>query len=590
MLRDSSVRDVIDYLEYDVDPDVWIKRLLRQIETGTYVPSVPVRFTLAKSNGFTRTMTVPSVPDATLYRALVDGFYRRLRRYEVKHAYFERAALDAVQREAADQARREIEGDPRYPPTTRQRYLAWLKFDEYRRHLILERIYDHIVVADISNYFDSILHSRLSESLHRAGAQPATVGLLFFLIEHLSIRREHTGSPGIGLPVDELDCSRKLAHIFLFSHDQRMTRAVGSDAYVRWMDDQTIGVDTRAAGLRAIGELNTSLARLYLTASVAKSKLLTLSEARRHFHLPTNAAFREIDDGLKTRLPRIDLRADFQAAWNRALRSEGEGEWEKILKWAYRLAARLDVADFRDRSVNDLLAHPRLALRIADYMRATGSAAAFVDFAELVWNHNEQVYPDVNLALFEVFLRLEPVASTQKRIRKVATEILRGHSKLASLIATAAIAPLAILRFGDRRSLPLLARTFTDKPDELPAQTVRSAAVVYASYGAEQFAFVKRSAARILRHTLTDLVRFVDRIIAYDEVPARFKPRLELRFDAITGRTYFDMRSLLALRLLSLSRSSRVKKWVQQKTAELAKSRISSFDKRMIQRLMRDAV
>lgn len=456
--------------------------------------------------------------------------------------------------------------------------------------MILEKVYDHIVIADISNYFDSILHSRLSESLHRAGAHPATVGLLFFVIERLSIRREHTQSAGIGLPVDELDCSRKLAHIFLFPHDQRMTRAVGSDAYVRWMDDQTIGVDSRAAGLRSIGELSSSLARLYLTASVAKSKILSLSEARRHFHLPTNAAFREIDEAIKAGLPRLDVRADFEAAWNRALRSEGEGEWEKILKWAYRLAARLDVQHFRDRAVVDLLSHPRLAARIADYMRATGSAAAFVDFAEVVWNHEEQVYPDVNLALFEVFLRLEPIAATQKKIRAVATEILRGRSKLASLNATAAIAPLAILRFGDRRSLPLLARTFTDKPDDLPSQTVRSAAVVYASYGSDEFAFVKRSAAKIMRHTLTDLVRFVDRVIAYTEVPTRFKPRLELRFDAISGRTYFDMRSVIALRLLSLSKAAAVKKWVRQKTDELAKSRISAFDKRMIQRLMRDAV
>jgi hypothetical protein len=533
---------------------------------------------------------MPSIPDATLYRALVDGFYQRLRRYEVKHAYFERAALDAAQREAADQARREIQGDPRYPPTSRQRYLAWLKFDEYRRHLILEKLYDHIVIADISNYFDSILHSRLSESLHRAGAHPATVGLLFFLLERLSIRREHTESPGIGLPVDELDCSRKLAHIFLFSHDQRMTRALGADAYVRWMDDQTIGVDTRASGLRAIGELNSSLARLYLTASVAKSKILTLNEARRHFHLATNAAFREIDDGPKAGLPRVDLRSDFEVAWKRALRAEGKGEWEKILKWTYRLAARLDVRDFRGRAVDDVLAHPRLASRIADYMRATGSAVAFVDFAELLWNHEEQVYPDVSRALFEVFLRLEPVAATQKRIRNVAAEILRGRSKLTSLIATAAIAPLAILRFADRRSLPLLARTFTDKPDDLPPQTVRSAAVVYASYGAEQFAFVKRSAAKIMRHTLTDLVRFVERVIAYDEVPRRFKPRLELRFDAITGRSYFDMRSLVALRLLALSKSMAVKKWVVGKTDELSKSHISSSDKRMIQRLTRNAV
>lgn len=164
--------------------------------------------------------------------------------------------------------------------------------------------------------------------------------------------------------------------------------------------------------------------------------------------------------------------------------------------------------------------------------------------------------------------------------------ILRGNSRLASLIATASIAPLAILRFGDRRSLPVLARSFTDKPDELAVQTVRAAAVVYASYGSDQFAFVKKFAARIWRHALTDLVRFVDRILAYDEVPLRFRPRFDLRFDSVTGRSYFDMRGVVALRLLTLSRAPRVRRWVDEKKQELLKSKVSAYDKRMIERLI----
>jgi hypothetical protein len=368
MLRHSAVRDVIDYLEYDIDPDVWIKRLLRQVESGTYAPEAPVRFTAAKSNGFMRTMTTPGIADATLYRALVDGFYRRLRRFEVKNAYFERADLDAAQRRAASEAQSEMEGDPRYPPIARQRYLAWLKFDEYRRHLILDKVHDFILTADIANYFDTILHSRLSESLHRAGAHPATVGLLFFLVERLSIRREHTESPRIGLPVDEYDCSRKLAHIFLFAHDRRMVQRVGEDAYVRWMDDQTMGIDSRAHGLRLVGDLSSSLARLYLTPSAAKSRILTLKEAKRYFHLEANRALREIDDGLSEGVARGELQLQFARAWKRALRLEGEGEWEKILKWAYRLAARLGDDDLRIRAISDVLQHPRLAGRIADYM------------------------------------------------------------------------------------------------------------------------------------------------------------------------------------------------------------------------------
>lgn len=33
-LRNSGVRDVIDFLDYDIEPNVWIGRLLRQISLG----------------------------------------------------------------------------------------------------------------------------------------------------------------------------------------------------------------------------------------------------------------------------------------------------------------------------------------------------------------------------------------------------------------------------------------------------------------------------------------------------------------------------------------------------------------------------
>lgn len=62
-LKRSSIRDVVDHLEFDINPDFWIKRLLTQIAEGSYEPSAPRRFTLGKSRGISRTMTMPAVPD-----------------------------------------------------------------------------------------------------------------------------------------------------------------------------------------------------------------------------------------------------------------------------------------------------------------------------------------------------------------------------------------------------------------------------------------------------------------------------------------------------------------------------------------------
>ena len=76
-LRNASIRDVIDFVDYDVDPDKWIQRLLDQVSSGRYEPATPFLFTIGKSNGFSRTMTQPAIPDLVLYRTIVDTIYRK---------------------------------------------------------------------------------------------------------------------------------------------------------------------------------------------------------------------------------------------------------------------------------------------------------------------------------------------------------------------------------------------------------------------------------------------------------------------------------------------------------------------------------
>jgi hypothetical protein len=50
-LKKSSVRDVIDFLDYDVNPDTWINRLLERIASGRYEPETARRFTLGNPRG-----------------------------------------------------------------------------------------------------------------------------------------------------------------------------------------------------------------------------------------------------------------------------------------------------------------------------------------------------------------------------------------------------------------------------------------------------------------------------------------------------------------------------------------------------------
>ena len=127
------MRDTIDYLEYDINPEAWIRELLREIAEGRYEPGTPLRYSLAKSKGFNRQMTFPQIPDLVLYRAVVDYLYSRLKRREHKHVYFERAKLEKVRGEAASSAEEAAREESNYGPTSRSRFLAWLHYNQYRK-------------------------------------------------------------------------------------------------------------------------------------------------------------------------------------------------------------------------------------------------------------------------------------------------------------------------------------------------------------------------------------------------------------------------------------------------------------------------
>jgi hypothetical protein len=586
-LKRSNHRDIADDLEYDIDPEVWISRLLRQINTGTYEPATPLRFQLAKSKGFSRQMTKPQIPDLILYRTIVDLLYRKARRLQKKHVYFSQATLSKVVLSAEEKARRKMAAAAMDYESSKSAFLEWLKYDQYRKHLIFDRVFPFIVTTDITNFFDSILYSRVEESLYGLDVPPKIIGLLFFLLERLSIRDQYTQSPRIGLPVDEFDCSRNLAHMVLFPHDNRLVEIVGEHAYVRWMDDQNIGVKSRADGLRVLAQVGQSLSRLHLTANASKSQVLSLVDARRHFHFDINRLLDAADKlPVKTKANRRVLQREINRIWRKAKRYEGKGHWDKILKRIYRLAALSGSKILRTRAVNDLLRYPSLTRRIADYMRYSGSIREYLAFVFSVIDHPEQIYGDVNLTLVESLLRIEPDAHGSAQLRTYASELLRGVRVMPGRKECAAVASLLVLRFGDRRTARALQTCFQVELEQQQIELAKACALTFASYGGLQFEVVRRAASRLLRNPLSEIVRMVERIKGYPDVPGRLKARIEISPDAITGKPFIDMRSFLTARLLALNSKPAIHTWLRAKKKAFHKSKISTFDKRLVKKLL----
>lgn len=590
-LKRSARRDVIDFLEYDIDPDVWINRLIRQIESGEYEPSFPQRFSLAKGSGFSRRMTAPTVPDAVLYRAIVDWLYQRASRWEQKHAYFTQKALSGAQQKAVAEARKKMGYDKSDLPyrSSDNGFLRWLCFEQYKKFLLLKKLNRYIVITDISNFFDSILHKRISESLHNIPAPSPMIGLLFLLLERLAIRDSYGDSLQVGLAVDEFECSRTLAHIMLFPHDEEMVQLVGEDYYVRWVDDQNFGVGSKAEALNVLAAVQRSLARLNLTPNTAKTRILTLTESRGHFHFDINAS---LDDAFskphRSAANKKLLRAHLNGIWNKAKTKEDHGEWTKILSRMYRLAALANSRKFRLRAIRDMIRYPKYADRIANYMRCTGTTAEYIEFAESLWEAPEQIYSDVNRYLLEITLRLEADGSDALALREIAVSFLRGKRRIPGAVECAAIAPILLLRFGDRRSLrSLKAIVQADQPT--PSEEVfKAAAVVYGCFGGSEFNLVRRAASKLPRNNVADVVRLIARVRKYSDVPNRYKVRLALRRDSLLNMKYMDMRSLIALRILFLNKKKKVQEWISDKVKKYkSETELSDFDKALIDKYTR---
>jgi|SRR5690348_1190 len=585
-VRNSTVRDVVDFLDYDIDPEIWIIRVLNQVNSGSYEPQTPLRFALAKSGGFKRRLTFPAIPDIVLFRAVANFVHKKAQRQQQPHVYYRRDDLGRAGSAAAQGAARYRNRFASiYRFTSKQSFRNWREYEQYRKLLILKKIHRFIIISDIANFFDSVLHSEVSNALRNFPIPSRLIGLLFFLLERLAIRADFSDSPRIGLPVDEFECSRTIANLVLFPHDRAMVSLVGRDAYVRWMDDQAAGVNSRSEGLKVVSAMGASLSNLYLTPNAKKTKILSLNEAKLHFHLEANAQLDILETLIAKRAkPRRTLIRRLAREWRFASQNKDQGEWEKIQKRYYRLAGLLKARFFRSRAPRDLLKTPTLAERIADYMRCSGSVREYIRFVRRILAHKEQVYEDVEFILIESLLRLEARNSQAKFLANIGFNVLEDVASCRKNSFFANPGCLLVLRFGGRWGKSRLRRFFRERRAATHMQLVRASSIAYATYGRAEFTEVRRAAAFLLINPLGLMVRMVKRVQRLQQVPDRFKARLNLRFDAVAGRPYLDMRTFVAGRLLRLNKRKAIFNWLRQWAKEMAKKRISRFDRKLLKR------
>jgi hypothetical protein len=536
-------RDAVDWIDWFVSLEESLSVLSRDLVSGSYSPSTPTRYEVAKSHGAFRVITSFNMKDAIVYRHICDEALERALPAKVAGAFFSR-------RHTATAIGKTLALDPADYHTFFQ---VWLQFNQYRTHTMLNNIYRVLVVTDITNYFDSIQHDLLIEYLSPLRLPRKVMGLLGRLLETFKPCAGHSPNPRVGLPVDELDCSRELAHLFLFEHDSRIADEFGENNYVRWLDDQNIGVRSLTEARRVVNTLTRSLSSQKLTVNAGKTKFLSPTEVARHFQLEANQEIDAWTDAFKSIVPSSfqQAREALHDVWLQVSTGDhvGVGNWPKILKRMYAAATRADSDLLEQRALQDLVEHPELDERIFQYFGKRNRGQELLQLFSDYCSGGENFFEGTESTFFESVLLLDPNPAIAIQVRLLASRFASGIAAGQSRKALGrASAILALYWFGE--SGWNLASLFdAEAARRLPKEVARA---WIATVTALRPGMLKAVQAKLVGHQSDDVARlsaFLTGLLAGSISKIGNYKSQKLRWP-LPGK-YYDARSWLILHIAS---------------------------------------
>ena len=576
-LRQVPLRDAVDWIDWVHTVDGTLPFLVEDILQGQYQPSTPTRYELAKNKGSFRYMTMPNVRDALVFRHISDEILKRSIRHKVKGAYYSR-------RHSATPI------GPRFElhESGYSHFLdIWLRYQEYRTRTLLNSPYEILIVTDITNYFDSIQHELLMEYLAPLGLPRKAIALLGRLLEVLKPMSGHSPNPRVGLPVDELDCSRQIAHVFLFEHDRRVVEKVGEDHYVRWMDDQNIGAKSMTEAREVVNRLAHSLLAQRLTLNSGKTLFLTTEEVVGEFHLDTNQALtkwaKRWKKAAKPKL-RSKLRLKLKSIWDGALNKE-KGHWDKILKRFYGYVVQTGDSWLDELSLDHLIKYPDLHDRIFESFAKRGQVQSLTNLFRDYIDKGECLFEATEASFFNALLLANATSKREKLCLDLARDFIgQKIGKTSGRPLGIASAVLCYYWFGgDVKHLPSLLKTA--RWGAVPEAVVRSIVVVTAARTPAGFTELLPNFVGYPGDDVGRLVHFIEgaykgrmgRIVKFAHPKERWP---------LSGKHY-DARAWLCLEILAHSPDSKIRLWLKHEFKNFAKLVTTRQERRVASRIRR---
>lgn len=391
--RGSLLRDALDLIPYEARLDDHLKQLRHVVLEGRYTPAQPAVVRAAKRDGMTRPLAFLEISDAILLKTLADRLAPSLHRDFPSCVGFSRSERPAYGESQADY-------EAWFP--------VWLRHREVVKGLARSGRNAFIVESDISNFFASIPLAVLRQLVARAAhPEDQVINLLFIILEAMVPRPDYAGNRQTGLPQEEHDSSRVLAHAFLRPVDLAFTSEIRDGRYTRWVDDFVIRVTSVPEGRKVLHKLQCSLEAQGLYPNTGKSCITPAEEYLETTFPRENRILDRVHEATTGDDPADPALADELEELIKEFTASGglqRPNGTRILKRMYTESRRVGSALLEQHARSHLVQYPDCAERILSYLSGRPyKHCTFLDLLEFL-RSIDNVYDDIEIRIYEFLL------------------------------------------------------------------------------------------------------------------------------------------------------------------------------------------
>jgi len=395
IIRDNTendlVRDPLDHLAFEATADNHVRQLVFALETERYRPCPPLVVRAAKRDGLTRPLSTLDVADTVVLKTLVDAIQAALHQGFPPYVHFSRSQAGAF----------DGGGD------SETWFQAWMRHSGNVAKLLKSRNCKYVVKTDVASFFYLINHRLLRQLVaNRTEADERLLNLLFYVLETMTWRPQYSDNREDGLPQEDYDASRVLAHAFLHTVDEALKREGGAGLYARWVDDIAVGVLTVQKGRKALGRIQRALEDIGLVPNAAKSRIVSCTDFQKSLYPKENEYLDKVHathqggyTGRRIRVASFNGRLSGFLACSEKLES-----WDRVLRRYYTESRRMQSQILEGYAIDHLSAFPAQARHIFDYLMGQPYSQAVLHRLLEYLKSEDNLYEDVEILAYEFLL------------------------------------------------------------------------------------------------------------------------------------------------------------------------------------------